>query len=73
MAINKDKEEVGSLENESDSNSTTTPKTVVSTTKPESSSTSDTTDRSTTPYKTRSGRSITPVSTHQDDIHFAAF
>lgn len=55
------KEDVGSLENESDSNSTTTPKTIVSTTKQESSSTSETTDRPTTPYKTRSGRSITPV------------
>lgn len=58
-----DREDVGSFENESDSNSTTTPKTIVSTTKPESSSTtSESTERPSTPYKTRSGRAITPVS-----------
>ncbi|GJQ84730.1 hypothetical protein Trydic_g21135 [Trypoxylus dichotomus] len=59
----KDKEESGSIENESDSNSTTTPKTIISTTKPESptSIASDFTDRSMTPRKTRSGRTITPV------------
>ncbi|KAK9738591.1 DENN (AEX-3) domain [Popillia japonica] len=59
----KDKEESGSIENESDSNSTTTPKTIISATKPESptSITSDYTDRTMTPRKTRSGRTITPV------------
>ncbi|KAI4462781.1 hypothetical protein MML48_4g00015086 [Holotrichia oblita] len=59
----KDKEESGSIENESDSNSTTTPKTIISATKPESptSIASDYTDKPTTPRKTRSGRTITPV------------
>lgn len=66
----KDKEEVGSLENESDSNSTTTPKTIVSTSKQESSSTSDTTERPTTPYKTRSGRAITPVRFESKSCYF---
>ncbi|KRT80703.1 hypothetical protein AMK59_6081, partial [Oryctes borbonicus] len=62
-ALPKDKEESGSIENESDSNSTTTPKTIISTTKPESptSIASDFTERSMTPRKTRSGRTITPV------------
>lgn len=52
-------EENGSMENESDSNSTTTPKTIVSsnTIKPESSN--DSLDRSAT---SRTRRSITPVS-----------
>ncbi|KAK5643903.1 hypothetical protein RI129_007748 [Pyrocoelia pectoralis] len=59
----KDKEEGGSFENESDSNSTTTPKTVVSgSAKPGSptSTTSDPTERTSASRKTRFGRSITP-------------
>ncbi|KAK9877674.1 hypothetical protein WA026_019345 [Henosepilachna vigintioctopunctata] len=55
----KAEEESGSMENESDSNSTTTPKTIVSsnTIKPESSN--DSLDRPTTPRNLR--RSVTPV------------
>ncbi|XP_031340209.1 MAP kinase-activating death domain protein isoform X5 [Photinus pyralis] len=59
-----DKEEGGSFENESDSNSTTTPKTVVSgSAKPGSptSTASDPTERISSSRKTRFGRSITPV------------
>lgn len=59
-----DKEESGSCENESDSNSTMTPKTTVSmnTVKTESASStnSESLDRPSTPRKTR--RSVTPVS-----------
>ncbi|XP_017780292.1 PREDICTED: MAP kinase-activating death domain protein isoform X2 [Nicrophorus vespilloides] len=54
------KDECGSLENESDSNSTTTPKTIVSTSIKTESPGSDL-DHPSTPRKTRSGRSITPV------------
>lgn len=64
--LKSEKEEIGSFENESDSNSTTTPKTVVSATKLESSNSlaSDSADRTpSTPRKTRTGRSITPVRT----------
>ncbi|KAF5297273.1 hypothetical protein FQA39_LY12112 [Lamprigera yunnana] len=60
----KDKEEGGSFENESDSNSTTTPKTVVSGSAKLGSPTStasETTERPSTPRKSRFGRSITPV------------
>lgn len=55
-----DKDDTGSCENESDSNSTTTPKTVVSTNNVKESSppTSDA-DRPGTPRKTR--RTVTPV------------
>lgn len=60
-----DKEEAESFENESDSNSTTTPKTIMSsnTIKPDSpgSTTSESMERPITPRKTRQGRSITPV------------
>lgn len=61
--VKKDKEEISSFENESDSNSTTTPKTVVSTHKPESSASASESNERTppTPRKTRHGRSITPV------------
>ncbi|XP_063927974.1 MAP kinase-activating death domain protein isoform X3 [Zophobas morio] len=58
-----DKEETESFENESDSNSTTTPKTIMSsnTIKPESPNSTISEERPTTPRKTRQGRSITPV------------
>ncbi|KAH0807559.1 hypothetical protein GEV33_015230 [Tenebrio molitor] len=58
-----DKEETESFENESDSNSTTTPKTIMSsnTIKPESPGSTTSEERPTTPRKTRQGRSITPV------------
>ncbi|RZC37304.1 MAP kinase-activating death domain protein [Asbolus verrucosus] len=60
-----DKEETESFENESDSNSTTTPKTIMSsnTIKPESpgSTASESLERPTTPRKTWQGRPITPV------------
>ncbi|KAF5295593.1 hypothetical protein FQR65_LT10396 [Abscondita terminalis] len=59
-----DKEEGGSFENESDSNSTTTPKTVVSGSAKIGSPTSansEPIERPTTPRKTRFGRSVTPV------------
>ncbi|KAK4886992.1 hypothetical protein RN001_003263 [Aquatica leii] len=64
MMTKVDKEEGGSFENESDSNSTTTPKTVVSGSAKIGSPTStnsEPTERPSTPRKTRFGRSITPV------------
>ncbi|XP_065159593.1 MAP kinase-activating death domain protein isoform X6 [Atheta coriaria] len=55
----KEREESGSLENESDSNSTTTPKTIVSAGMKPDSPNSDVDNRNA--RKTRSGKSITPV------------
>ncbi|XP_018576848.1 MAP kinase-activating death domain protein isoform X6 [Anoplophora glabripennis] len=57
--VKVDKEETGSYENESDSNSTTTPKTVVSTNNVRQTSPSSEVERPITPRKGR--RSITPV------------
>ncbi|KAJ8970537.1 hypothetical protein NQ314_001177 [Rhamnusium bicolor] len=54
-----DKDETGSCENESDSNSTTTPKTVVSANNVRQVSPTSETERSLTPRKSR--RSITPI------------
>lgn len=63
-SIKTDKDDTGSCENESDSNSTTTPKTVVSTNniRQNSPPTSDV-DRPVTPRKTR--RAVTPVSSQK--------
>lgn len=58
-ATKTDKEETGSYENESDSNSTTTPKTVVSSNNIKQGSPTSENERPGTPRKSR--RSITPV------------
>ncbi|KAJ8911142.1 hypothetical protein NQ315_004432 [Exocentrus adspersus] len=58
-SVKADREETGSYENESDSNSTTTPKTVISSNNVRQTSPSSEVERSITPRRSR--RSITPV------------